>query len=174
MDTLAMNDAPKPGGEMRTLAMNDAPKPSAAHFQRVPLVRTAVGHFEAAGTLNGTPIRVLIDTGAGGTVLSLTLVRRLGLELVPLGPTGGGAGGVNLEVFEVRGAELRLGEVVPRPKALMAMDLSHTDAALVQQGAAPVDAILGVDVYEAQAAVIDYGSASLFLRNGVEPGAGGD
>jgi hypothetical protein len=147
---------------------------AAAHFQRVPLVRTGVGHFEAAGTLNGTPIRVLIDTGAASTVLSLTLVRRLGLELVPLGQTGGGACGANLEVFEVRGAELRLGEVVPRPKALIAMDLSHADAALVQQGAAPVEAVLGVDVYEAQAAVIDYGTSSLFLRDGVEPGAGED
>ena len=134
---------------MRTLAMNDAPKPLAAHFQRVPLVRTGVGHFEAAGTLNGTPIRVLIDTGAGCTVLSLTLVRRLGQELVSLGQTGGGAGGTNLEVFEVRGADLRLGEVVPRPKVLIAMDLSHADAALAQQGAAPIEAILGVDVDQA-------------------------
>ena len=145
---------------------------AAAHFQQVPLVRTGVGHFEAAGALNGTPIRVLIDTGAASTVLSLSLVRRLGLELVPLGQTGGGAGGANLEVFEVRGAELRLGAVVPRPKAFLAMDLSHVDAALVQQGAAPVEAILGVDVYEAQAAVIDYGSASLFLRDGGESAGG--
>ena len=145
---------------------------AAAHFHRVPLVRTGVGHFEAAGTLNGTPIRVLIDTGAASTVLSLSLVRRLGLELVALGSTGGGAGGANLEVFEVRGAELRLGEVVPRPTVLVAMDLSHADAALVQQGAGPVEAILGVDVYEAHAAVIDYGSSSLFLRDGVEPGEG--
>jgi hypothetical protein len=136
---------------------------AAANFQRVPLVRTGVGHFEAAGTLNGTPIRVLIDTGAANTVLSLSLVRRLGLELVSLGQTGGGAGGSNMDVFEVRGAELRLGNVVPRPQALVAMDLSHADAALAQGGAAPIEAILGVDVYEAQAAVIDYGSASLFL-----------
>ncbi|HEY8258288.1 MAG TPA: retropepsin-like aspartic protease [Gemmatimonadales bacterium] len=147
---------------------------AAARFQRVPLVRTGVGHFEAAGTLNGTPIRVLIDTGAASTVLSLNLVRRLGLELVPLGPTGGGAGGANLEVFEVRGAELRLGEVVPRPEMLVAMDLSHADAALAQQGAGPVEAILGVDVYEAQAAVIDYGSASLFLQEAVQPRGGAD
>jgi hypothetical protein len=69
----------------------------------------------------------------------------------------------------VRGGELRLGEVVPRPHALVAMDLSHADAALAQGGAAPIEAILGVDVYEAQAAVIDYGSASLFLLDGVLP-----
>ncbi len=147
---------------------------AAAHFQRVPLVRTGVGHFEAAGTLNGIPIRVLIDTGAASTGLSLALARRLGLELVPSGEMGGGAGGANLEIFAVRGAELRLGTVVPRPTALWAMDLSHVDAALAQQGAAPVDAILGVDVFEAQRAVIDYGSASLFLQDGALPPAAGE
>ncbi len=146
----------------------------ADHFQRVPLVRTGIGHFEAAGTLNGSPIRVLIDTGAASTGLSLALARRLGLELVPSGETGGGAGGANLEVFAVHGAELRLGPVVARPKALWVMDLSHVDIALAQQGVPPVDAILGVDVFEAQRAVIDYGSASLFLQDGELPPAAGE
>ena len=68
----------------------------------------------------------------------------------------------------MRGAELRLGEIVPRAEVLVAMDLSHADAALAQQGAGPIEAILGVDVYEAQAAVIDYGSSSLFLREVAE------
>jgi hypothetical protein len=147
---------------------------AANHFRRVPLVRTGIGHFEAAGTLNGAAIRVLIDTGAASTVVSLAVVRRLGLDLVPLGQTGGGAGGANLEVFQVPGGQLRLGEVVPRPKALIAMDLSHVDAALAQQGVGPVDAILGVDVFEAQVAVIDYGSASLYLRDGAPPDIGVD
>jgi hypothetical protein len=34
----------------------------------------------------------------------------------------------------------------------------------VPRGTAPVDVILGVDVFDTQEAVIDYGSASLFLR----------
>lgn len=58
-----------------------------------------------------------------------------------------------------------MGDVVPRPKALLAMDLTHVNAALPQKGAARVDVFLGVDVFEAQAAIIDYGSASLFLRD---------
>jgi hypothetical protein len=45
------------------------------------------------------------------------------------------------------------------------MDLNHVNAALAQKGTSPVDAILGVDVFDAQAAVIDYGSSSLFLRD---------
>jgi len=33
------------------------------------------------------------------------------------------------------------------------------------KGAAPVEAILGVDVFDRQKAVIDYGSSSLFLKD---------
>ena len=136
----------------------------AAHFRRVPLQRTAAGHFEAAGTLNGHSVRVLIDTGAAKTVVSLSHARELALELQPLARCGAGAGGSGLEVFQISGAELRLGDVVPRLEGLLAIDLSHVNEALAQRGSPPVDVVLGVDVFDAQAAVIDYGSASLFLR----------
>jgi hypothetical protein len=137
-----------------------------AGYRRIPLNRNGVGHFEADGTLAGRSVRVLIDTGAASTVVSLDLARELGLALAPLGRTGGGAGGANLDIFRVSGADLRLGEVVPRTQGLYAMDLSHVNAALAQKATSPVDAILGVDVFDAQAAVIDYGSSSLFLRDG--------
>jgi hypothetical protein len=136
-----------------------------AGYRRIALSRNGVGHFEAAGTLAGRSVRVLIDTGAASTVVSLALARELGLVLAPLGRTGGGAGGANLEIFRVSGADLRLGDAVPRTRGLYAMDLNHVNAALAQKGTSPVDAILGVDVFDAQAAVIDYGSSSLFLRD---------
>jgi hypothetical protein len=137
---------------------------STAGFRQVPLERNGVGHFEAAGTLDGHPVRLLIDTGAASTVVSLSLARELGLEVVPLGRFGGGAGGAQLEVFQLPGAELKLTGVVPKPKALFAMDLSHVNTALQLKGATPVDGVLGVDVFDRQSAVIDYGSSSLFLK----------
>ena len=133
-------------------------------FRRVPLARTGVGHFEASGTLNGTPVRVLIDTGAARTVVAVDCARKLGLEVQPLAHCGAGAGSARLEVFRVQGADLRLGKVVPQLEGLLAMDLTHVNEALARKGTDPVEVILGVDVFEAQAAVIDYGSASLFLR----------
>jgi hypothetical protein len=38
------------------------------------------------------------------------------------------------------------------------------NAALKQKGVGAVDVVLGVDVFDVHEAVIDYGSASLFLR----------
>jgi hypothetical protein len=136
----------------------------AAHYRRVPLRRNGVGHFEAEGTLNERPVRVLIDTGAARTVVSLALARELALTLQPLERRGGGAGGANLALFDVQGAALLVEGAVPRIQTLIAMDLAHVNTALTRRGATAVDVVLGVDVFDAQAAVIDYGSASLFLR----------
>jgi len=135
-------------------------------YRRIPLSRNGVGHFEAAGTLAGRAIRVLIDTGAASTVVSLSLARELGLTVASLGRMGGGAGGAQLEVFQLAGAEIKLEGATPRPTALYAMDLSHVNAALASKGATPVEAILGVDVFDRQAAVIDYATSSLFLKDG--------
>ncbi len=133
-------------------------------YRRVPLARNGLGHFHAAGSLDGRPVAVLIDTGAASTLVSLALARELGLALVKLPITGGGAGGTNLEIFHAPNAQLTLGDVVLRPRALMAMDLAHVNQALAMKGESPVEAILGVDVFDTQAAVIDYGSSSLFLK----------
>ena len=134
-------------------------------YRQVPLTRNGAGHFVTGGSLAGRPILVLIDTGANATIVSLPLARDLGLSLISEGHTGGGAGGTKLETFKLEAASLTLDHVVPHPKALYAMDLNHVNAALALKGAPPVDVILGVDVFERQAAVIDYGSSSLFLKD---------
>jgi clan AA aspartic protease (TIGR02281 family) len=133
-------------------------------YRRVPLGRNGVGHFEAKGNLAGRAIRVLVDTGAASTVISLSLARELGLDVTSLGRQGGGAGGAQLEIFQLKGANLELEGAHTEPTALYAMDLSHVNAALAMKGTTPVEAILGVDVFDRQKAVIDYGSSSLFLK----------
>jgi hypothetical protein len=69
-----------------------------------------------------------------------------------------------MDVYVVDDARLELAEVSIRPKSLLAMDMTHANDALALQGAGPVEAIMGLDVFEAHSAVIDYGSQSLFLR----------
>jgi aspartyl protease family protein len=133
-------------------------------FRRIDLAKNGIGHFQTVGDLDGHPVSVLVDTGAAATVVSLGLARELGLELEKLPNTGGGAGGVSLEIFQVRDATLKLGDLTPRVRQLIAMDFDHINQGLACKGCDPVDAILGVDVFETQSAVIDYGSSSLFLK----------
>jgi hypothetical protein len=86
-------------------------------------------------------------------VISLALAEELGITLTKMPFQGGGAGAARLDVYHVADASLQIGEIMPRTRALMAMDLTHVNAALALKGES-----------ESQAAVIDYASSSLFLK----------
>jgi hypothetical protein len=147
---------------------------TARGYVRVPLTRSGVGHFHTAGTLNGRPVEVLVDTGASCTVVAMSVVRELGLRSEWLDQGAGGAGGA-LDQFRIDGADLRLGSFVPRLVGPAGLDFEHVNAPLRAHGSAEVDLILGADVFDAHAAVIDFPSQSLFLRAvAAEPGAAPD
>ncbi|HEV2864043.1 MAG TPA: retropepsin-like aspartic protease [Pyrinomonadaceae bacterium] len=133
-------------------------------YTRIPLTRSGVGHFHTDGRLADRAVSVLIDTGASSTLVSLRIARDLGLPLVKLPMFGGGAGAARLDVYEIQGATFTVGAVEPTVAALLAMDLSHVNEAAALRGSGPVDAVLGADALEAHAAVIDYGSSSLYLK----------
>ena len=67
-------------------------------------------------------------------------------------------------MYRVTGAELTVGGMEPKVPDVVAVDLSHVNEGMASKGCAPVDAILGANVFDAHAAVIDYGSSSLFLK----------
>lgn len=136
---------------------------TARGYLRVPLTRSGVGHFHTAGTLNGRPVEVLVDTGAACTVVAMSVVRELGLRAEFIDSGAGGAGGA-LDQYRIDGADLRLGSFAPRLAGPVGLDFEHINAALRAQGSAEVSVILGVDVFDAHAAVIDYPSQSLFLK----------
>ncbi len=137
--------------------------PTQSRLSAGALLEARLGIFILA-ELERSSVDVLLDTGTASTVVSLAVAREHGITLNKLDSTGGGAGGANLEIHALVGAKLSLGEVQPRPRALLAMDLTHVNQSLALKGEPPVDVILGADVFEAQAAVIDYGSSSLFLK----------
>ena len=147
---------------------------TARGYLRVPLTRSGVGHFHTAGTLNGRQVEVLVDTGAACTVVALSVVQELGLSAEWINGEAGGAGGA-LDQYMIGGADLRLGVFAPRVRGPVGLDFAHINAPLLAQGSAAVDVILGVDVFDAHAAVIDYPSLSLFLtEKPAEPGAAPD
>jgi predicted aspartyl protease len=133
-------------------------------YVQIPLSRSGVGHFHTTGALNDRQVEVLIDTGAASTVFSFELARQMNLPMTKLSMFGGGAGAAKLEVHRIHEARFLIGGVTPKVRGLLTIDMSHVNQALAQKGSSPVDAILGVDVFEAHEAVIDYGSSSLYLK----------
>lgn len=96
--------------------------------------------------------------------MSLALAHDMALKPTLLDEQGGGAAGVVAQVYRVEDAQLEVADRRIRLQALPAMDNSHANDTLALQGAAPVEAIMAIDVFDKHAAVIDYGSRSLFLR----------
>ncbi|MBI3147336.1 MAG: clan AA aspartic protease [Betaproteobacteria bacterium] len=137
-------------------------------YMRLPLRRSVLGHLHTDGTLNGRPVEVLVDTGASATVVSLSLVQEIGLGVQRLNIEAGGAGGL-LDQYLVEGAVLRLGPLTPRLAGPASTDLTHLNRPLREKGGADVAVILGADVFEAHAAVIDYATDSLFLKTDPAP-----
>lgn len=132
-------------------------------YLRFPLTRSGVGHFHTPGTLNGRPVEVLVDTGAACTCVAMSVAQALGLRTEWVDQGAGGAGGP-LDQYLIHGADFLLGVLRPRLAGPVGLDFEQVNAPLRAQGSAEVDVILGVDVFDAHAAIIDYESQSLFLK----------
>ena len=136
-------------------------------YRQLPMTRSVVGHFHTKGTVNGRAVEILVDTGAACTCVALTVVRELGISCERVDDAASGAGGA-FEQFRVEGAILCLGGFTPRVSTLAGFDFEHVNASLRANGSAEVDMILGVDVFDAHAAIIDYETQSLFLKEIVD------
>ena len=87
-----------------------APNPSAAPASQggiVSLQRSPDGHFYADATVNGAPVRFLVDTGASGVALSRADALRAAIPLSPdmVDVIGRGASG------DIRGEFVRIDRV---------------------------------------------------------------
>lgn len=131
-------------------------------YVALPLARSAVGHFHTSGTLNGRAVEILVDTGASCTLIAMSLVQALGLGAEIADTDAGGAGG-SIAQYLVTGADLRLGGFKPVLSSVAGMDFEHINATLADQESVAIDVILGVDVFDRHAAIIDYSSRTLFL-----------
>jgi predicted aspartyl protease len=121
----------------------------------VPLELTGSHHLAVEVGSPAGPLRFFVDTGASVSVLSEELAEVLE---VSAGPSG-------LVLIE----GLSVGAVaIPSLQATL-LDLTGANAALVAQGEAPMDGILGADFLSDRAALIDYTMPALHLLEGELP-----
>src|SRR5690349_7318047 len=135
-----------------------------AGFERYQLQRNATGHLVIVGHLANEPIAMLVDTGGSSTVVDLAWCTERKIPLRATGNLGGGAGGVTLEIHAVDGVNLALGPQELRTDKLFALDMSHVNRGLENNGASKIVGVIGADVLANHAAVIDYSTESLFLK----------
>jgi aspartyl protease family protein len=85
---------------------NEAPAAPAAGSS-AGLVKASDGHFWAEATVDGHPVRLLVDTGATAVALTLDDARRIGLDLARMDFTRT----VHTAAGEVKAAEVELNSV---------------------------------------------------------------
>lgn len=112
------------------------------------------------GKINGKPAKLLIDTGAGTSLLHIASATAMGLEVGPLteiiyGVAGEAAAGW----AEV--PSIQLGEAVFRDRRILATDMLKDKP---EGTKAREDAILGADFMSKLDAVISYPERRIFLR----------
>ena len=129
-------------------------------------------HIYIEGRVNDSrPLHILIDTGAGGSVISSFTARELGLEVVGrLEARGGGEGSQDLGFVE--GLTLSLGALALDDLTLLSLDLSPLEGLEGRK----MDVILGYEFISRVVLDIDYeaGLVSLHAPEGFDyrgPGA---
>ena len=128
----------------------------------IPLKQSPLGLLQVSATINGSPLTLLIDTGANRSLLDRAWVasRAMVGERTELGSIGcvtvNGIDMVDIDYLEI--GAIRVEDV-----RLPVVDLSHVNRQFEQSGSPSVGGILGADVLTERAAVIDYSDPQLQL-----------
>jgi predicted aspartyl protease len=114
-----------------------------------------------------SPLNFLLDSGAGASVLDLTVARRLGMKLgrpENVQGVGGHATAYRANDFVASAGS------VSTPRSLLALDLSGVSAGMHQR----IDGLLGADFFHGRIVQLDYAADKLRLlgRGELNTGAG--
>lgn len=118
-------------------------------------------HVAVEGTVNGQPLRLILDTGAGTNVLTPDAAKRLGLTLTNADFQVKGAGDELMTVKQARLPEIRFGGAKLRNLRAVVVPLP---------AAMDCDGLLGAELFNAFVVTLDYGARKVtFSPLGTRP-----
>lgn len=154
------------------MAVDDTP--AMRGFSRIGLVRAKTGHLLLHARINGVGGRFVLDTGAGRSVIEAARQAKFRLTTPDrLQSVAIGAGG-SVPLRMSHGNVLEIGGFKDQAFTAYLMPLEHVNLAFLRRGLDRIDGVIGADVLREGQAVIDYGSATLYLRPRQAAGAAPD
>ncbi len=129
----------------------------------VPLQREKSRHVTVVARLAGKPARLVVDTGAGGTVIDSAALARFSLTLSGTSRKGGGVGSSTMRLKYVDRHDLSLAGIDLSAIKLLSMDLSQVNVGLARDKVAPIVGVIGADVLWCCAALLDYAKGVMLL-----------
>ena len=133
-------------------------------FSGIPIQVSAGDNLYVDGSVNGQRAKLMIDTGAFGTLLHQRFVRRM---KIPLRDTPYSSAGVNLKQRGVQLAtisRMSIGSVQIRSREVGVMDLQGLIRNGLLDATPPVAGLLGSEILEHHNGIIDFGTKTLYLK----------
>jgi predicted aspartyl protease len=130
----------------------------------IPIHVTPGDNLYVNGTVNGKHAKLMVDTGAFGTLLHQPFVRRM---KIPLRDTKYVSAGVNLKHRGVQMAtisRMSIGSVQMRSKEVGVIDLEGLIRKGMLDASPPVAGLLGSEILQDHSGIIDFRTKTLYLR----------
>jgi len=132
-------------------------------YALIPIIRERSHHITVVARLAGRPARLIVDTGAGGTILDSEAVSKYKLKLSSASRKVGGLGSAAIRMSYVARHDLGLCGLDLSDTKVIALDLSHVNAGLTKAKVERVVGVLGADVLWRRHAIIDYDRGLMLL-----------
>jgi predicted aspartyl protease len=150
--------------KMDTNIAGSAPGLNRRGLKAVPIEISEGYNLYVNGSVNGTPARLMVDTGSFTTLLHRSFVRRMRIATYE---TPYSSSAVNLRERGVRVARIRklsVGSVDIFGKDVGVIDLEGLIHNGLLQGSPPVAGLLGAETLRRHHGIIDFGTRTLYLR----------
>ena len=102
-------------GQRQTLMMGQGTRVGGARgsggSEQVTLTADSRGHFVTTGSINGMPVRFMVDTGATTIAISVSEARRLGLNYLAGEPGRASTANGVVAMYRVKLDSVRLGDI---------------------------------------------------------------
>ena len=133
-------------------------------YTRVRLLTLPTNHYVVIATLNGTAGRFILDTGASTTCVSTELAKHFHLNPKPSDEKASSASANELDTEVAHHNELVIGLWSSKRRSVVLFDMQAVNHALQKHDIEAVDGILGADILQSVAAIIDYKNDWLYLK----------
>lgn len=134
-------------------------------MKKIKLQKNTTQHLLCKARINGEKARLLIDTGASNSCLSWARMEVYKIVTEGTSFEAAGASEGKITAVQSKPCSLQLGRVRLPDFSFMVLDMEHINTTLMNQGALPIDGIIGADFLLQHKVLIDYGLKCMFLKN---------
>lgn len=148
-----------PGGQMKGISAGIRSILTKQGYTPVSL-SIVEGHLQTSAVINGTPSRLIVDTGAFLTVIDRTFAREARIGGRGTGIVAQGLGTKGREIGYSQFDELKVGDFVIKNASVTVSDLDSA----ITGGKQPAAGLLGAEYLGLHGAIFDFNSGTLYLR----------